>query len=645
MLALFGAVLSPPNQAWAACDGVIVVPGTGDTNYGNSGGVQYGSQAQVIKRATDKGKDVTVVEYPTTLWPAGGVGFDKDVAIGNQATMKAVAEYMAKCPDGKVEVVGYSQGGRIAGDVLSDIGNGRYDDYGLEPDEIDALKKATEEGRISGTLYSDPRQVGVSGFDGRGIETSFVGVIPGLTMSGPRENGFGDLSGNVRTLCSQGDGICYLADPIKDPLGAIDSFLGYFVKHGDYPLKGWMAVDPGGAPGTTVGWENGLADATSVKCEDRGANGRVCVAERPSTVTLLLRDLASSLGVDPNSVPDIYRQVQSVLNLNGVLPNVGVASLQPVVKLIYSALPQLPYLTYHAGGYLPDLFAALNLVTGIGPALGGDTTQLVAAATDIARSVGSILAIPVNGAIYWGNQVGGLFGHPNLMGKQWSIGFISAEEGPGHYPFDPYPGNWSPSGAGSALLASGPVTGAPVIEAPTKAELVATVNKAEESKVYQTALRQEAVNAAGAGASDSTSPGVADRAANRRGASTQRGTDTATTVPPTTPAPTTPAPAAPTPAAPAPTTPVRPAPTYPRSVPTFPRPELPKYTPPPVPRYTPQPPAYTPSVPTVPQYTPPVAPSPTVPVPAAPTQAAPTAPAPVAPGPVVGQVSPGQPAG
>ncbi|MFT4201359.1 cutinase family protein [Gordonia sp. (in: high G+C Gram-positive bacteria)] len=407
-VALCASFLStPPAHAACAANGaVIFVPGTGDTS-----GSAY---AGLVAKAKEEGKDVIQVQYPTTLWPTGPMGYDHDADLGRQATINAISDYQSQCKseDGtmpNIEVTGYSQGARVAGDVLSDIGNGRLPGISKE--------------NITGTLFSDPRQERISGFAGRGIEMTLFGVIPGLTMSGRRDGGFGDIP--VNTLCEQGDPICYLADPVKDPLGAIDGLLGYFVKHTDYPQFGWInSLKP-------EDWEN-INGGGHVVCHEAPNNGgNVCVLQDVSSVTRLIRIAATALGMsaeDVAAIPDIYGKVQERLNLNGVLPGVGISDLQPLFKLVYGLLPQLPYLTYHSGGYLPDVFTVANLVSGIIPALTGNPGPLFANAELVARSIASIIAIPVNASIYWGNQLGGVFGHPNLMGGQLGIGFIPGDE-------------------------------------------------------------------------------------------------------------------------------------------------------------------------------------------------------------------------
>ncbi|MFT4199576.1 cutinase family protein [Gordonia sp. (in: high G+C Gram-positive bacteria)] len=478
-VALVAAFLSPPTGAHACSDSgaLIVVPGNNDVDYATGGGLMR----DVIDNAGDK--DVIVVGYPTTIWPAGAVGHNKNVDMGRNATMQAVTEYQDKCGGKPIEIAGYSQGARVAGDVLSDIGNGRYEGYDLTDEQIDRLEE-TKESDIKGTLYADSRQNRVVDYAGRGFEQAFLGVIPGGTVTGPRENGFGDLSGNVTSLCSQGDPICSMTDPVKDPLGAVDALLGYFVKHSDYVSEGWMKLDR-----SESGW-SAINDGKTTCSEASGNGGTVCVVEQPSSITRLVRaNAVAILGMsdaDAAKIPDVYGKVHEVLNLNNVLPNVSIASLQPVVNLAFSALPQLPYVTYNAGGYLPDALTALQLVTGIGSALGGDTGPVVDAAKAIGLSAASMLLIPVNGTIFWGNKLSQLVAGADVFPQNdftqtvWKLGRIPAETS--GVPATIWPTPWPPAtGSGNRTAAS--------VSAPATVDFTTVLSKAQTSGVYRAAQK------------------------------------------------------------------------------------------------------------------------------------------------------------
>ncbi|WP_261949452.1 PE-PPE domain-containing protein [Rhodococcus sp. T9N] len=82
---------------------VIVVDGTGRAG------------AALLAPEIQPGDTVTYIDYPATvLWPS----YDQSVAAGSQA----LREELADAPDDTL-VVAYSQGARIAGDVLTEPQN------------------------------------------------------------------------------------------------------------------------------------------------------------------------------------------------------------------------------------------------------------------------------------------------------------------------------------------------------------------------------------------------------------------------------------------------------------------------------------------------------------------------------------------
>jgi hypothetical protein len=123
---------------------------------------------------------------------------------GTAAAARAMTEMNNRCPLTSYVLVGFSQGAVIAGDLASDIGNGRG------PVDEDLV--------LGATLIADGRRqpgVGQSvGPDapGQGAEITLQEVPTlstlGLTMSGPRPGGFGALNNRTNQICAPGDLIC-----------------------------------------------------------------------------------------------------------------------------------------------------------------------------------------------------------------------------------------------------------------------------------------------------------------------------------------------------------------------------------------------------------------------------------------------------
>lgn len=134
------------------------------------------------------------------------MSYNDSRAEGARATVKALTEMNDRCPLTSYVLIGFSQGAVIAGDVASDIGNGRG------PVDEDLV--------LGVTLIADGRrQVGPgSGVDvpptppGQGAEVT-LHELPilsgmGLTMTGARDGGFGDLAPRTNEICARGDLIC-----------------------------------------------------------------------------------------------------------------------------------------------------------------------------------------------------------------------------------------------------------------------------------------------------------------------------------------------------------------------------------------------------------------------------------------------------
>lgn len=346
------------------------------------------------------------VPYSATIWPLGATGYNASEAEGNAALKQAIAEYQAECnkegePPKKVVIAGYSQGSRIAGDVLTDIGQNRNTTVTLangDPYTIDSTN-------VSGEIYADPRQSG--NLWGAGIENALVGVIPGLTMSGPRTaDNFGGVP--VTTYCVDGDPICDLPDILHDPIGVADDFLGYWVKHGLYPFYMYL-------PSTAQSWY--FHDTANQMTCTQDQNVKTCVIASKSSTAILTQQLVDSLGIDWE-VPDLVADRFRIPEIIGIT----LADFQTPIAWVYSWLPQLPQLGY--GAYLPDLFAFQDTVVGF---FTWDRTMFVRGVTALGKSAVSIVLLPVNFTRYWVEQIiNGVESLPNSTGSTSALSSVSA---------------------------------------------------------------------------------------------------------------------------------------------------------------------------------------------------------------------------
>jgi Cutinase len=144
-----------------------------------------------------------VAQFHRPLSNDNDVSYDDSRRQGTDATKKVLTDIAARCPLTGYLIIGFSQGAVIAGDIASDIGNGRG--------PVDAS-------RVLGvTLISDGRRepgvgrrVGPNP-PGQGAEITlqnFPFIPSGITMTGPRHGGFGALNDRTNQICAEGDLIC-----------------------------------------------------------------------------------------------------------------------------------------------------------------------------------------------------------------------------------------------------------------------------------------------------------------------------------------------------------------------------------------------------------------------------------------------------
>lgn len=122
---------------------------------------------------------------------------------GMKKAVDAITDINNKCPLTSFVLMGFSQGAVIAGDIASDMGNGRG------PIDQDLV--------LGVTLIADGRRQPGMGKDvgpnppGQGAEITLhelpLGML-GLNMTGPRPGGFGALNDRTNEICGTGDLIC-----------------------------------------------------------------------------------------------------------------------------------------------------------------------------------------------------------------------------------------------------------------------------------------------------------------------------------------------------------------------------------------------------------------------------------------------------
>jgi hypothetical protein len=191
----------------------------------------------------------------------GQMSYNDSRAEGTRAMVQALTDINNKCPLTSYVIIGFSQGAVIAGDIVSDIGNGRGpvdDDLVLG---VTLIADGRREPGVGKVIPPDP--------PGEGAEITLqeVPILSGmgLTMTGPRPGGFGALDSKTNEICAEGDLICAAPREAFSPanlsrtLGTLTGGAGQPV-HAMYGTPDFWNSD--GAPATvwSLNWAHGLIE-------------------------------------------------------------------------------------------------------------------------------------------------------------------------------------------------------------------------------------------------------------------------------------------------------------------------------------------------------------------------------------------------
>lgn len=190
------------------------------------------------------------------------MSYNDSRAEGTQAAVKALTDMNNRCPLTSYVIVGFSQGAVIAGDIASDVGNGRG------PIDQDLLLGVT-------AIADGRRQTGV-GQDvgptppGVGAEITLAEVPTlsalGLSMTGPRPGGFGQLNDRTFEICAPGDLICAAPESafsivnLPRTLETLAGGAGQPV-HAMYATPQFWQVDGQPATAWTLNWARGVIES------------------------------------------------------------------------------------------------------------------------------------------------------------------------------------------------------------------------------------------------------------------------------------------------------------------------------------------------------------------------------------------------
>ena len=189
------------------------------------------------------------------------MSYNDSRAEGTRAAVKAITDMNNRCPLTSYVLIGFSQGAVIAGDMASDIGNGRG------PVDEDLVLGVTliADGRRQDNVGQD---IGPNP-DGQGAEITLQEVPTlsalGLTMTGPRPCGFGMLNDRTNEICATGDLICAAPESafniteLPRTLEVLSGGAGQPV-HALYATPEFWNLGGTTAPQWTLGWAQNVID-------------------------------------------------------------------------------------------------------------------------------------------------------------------------------------------------------------------------------------------------------------------------------------------------------------------------------------------------------------------------------------------------
>ncbi|RSL68365.1 hypothetical protein CEP54_002841 [Fusarium duplospermum] len=260
---LVAAALAQKSKNVECADGLylVVARGTGEEK-------GAGITGEVAEDVADrvKGSIVEPLDYPATFLDPS---YDDSETAGVEAMTELLTNYYSSCPDGKIAVFGYSQGGQVATDTFCGGSGGGFADN--KPISTDLV----EDSVVAIIIFGDPSHVANASYNQGTGEKNGVFARTNITLCEEQYT----KTGIIRSYCDTGDTYCDRGDD-EDVHGEYvskygDEVVEYVVDQYEKAIKesskstssATATTDTGTATeeatGTATGTESGAASTAS----------------------------------------------------------------------------------------------------------------------------------------------------------------------------------------------------------------------------------------------------------------------------------------------------------------------------------------------------------------------------------------------
>ncbi|KAJ4174433.1 hypothetical protein NW754_004851 [Fusarium falciforme] len=189
---LVAAALAQKSKNVECADGLylVVARGTGEEK-------GAGITGEVAEDVADrvKGSIVEPLDYPATFLDPD---YDESEAAGVKAMTELLTNYHSSCPDGKIAVFGYSQGGQVATDTFCGGSGGSF------PDNKPISTDLVEDSVVAIIIFGDPSHVANASYNQGTGEKNGVFARTNITLCEDQYT----KTGIIRSYCDTGDTYC-----------------------------------------------------------------------------------------------------------------------------------------------------------------------------------------------------------------------------------------------------------------------------------------------------------------------------------------------------------------------------------------------------------------------------------------------------